>query len=79
MTKLIVLLCVAALAGPALADWDPEDGHKMHFPQLPDPNGYDVSAYCLTDDWTCSETGPVTDIHFWGSCQGDANCQIDEL
>ncbi|UCB52414.1 MAG: hypothetical protein JSV10_10610, partial [Candidatus Zixiibacteriota bacterium] len=44
--------------------------HKMHFPQLPDEIGWDVNATypkILADDWQCSQTGPVTDIHFWGS------------
>jgi hypothetical protein len=44
--------------------------HKMHFPQLPDLEGWDVYAVypkTLADDWQCSETGEVLDIHFWGS------------
>jgi hypothetical protein len=51
----------------AVADWDIDDGHKMHWPQLPDPNGWDVDFhdYLLGDDWKCSESGPITDIHFW--------------
>ncbi|MBI4717150.1 MAG: hypothetical protein HY763_05040 [Planctomycetes bacterium] len=54
----------------SLADWQPSDGHKMHFPQLPDEEGWDVNATqpaILADDWRCSETGLITDIHFWGS------------
>jgi hypothetical protein len=50
--------------------WVPGDGHKMHHPQLPNPWGWDVMAtepIVLADDWMCSETGPVKDIHFWGS------------
>ena len=46
--------------------------HKMHFPQLPDPFGWDVRATyprVVADDWTCSESGDVLDIHFWGSWQ----------
>ncbi|MFZ5981657.1 MAG: thrombospondin type 3 repeat-containing protein [Candidatus Zixiibacteriota bacterium] len=53
-----------------LADWVPADGHKMHWPQEPDTTGWDVNATAplvLADDWMCSETGYVTDIHFWGS------------
>ena len=64
------MVCVALYAAPARADWQPGDGHKMHFPQLPDEDGWDVNAtmgVCLADDWMCSETGPVEDIHFWGS------------
>jgi hypothetical protein len=48
----------------------PWPNHKMHFPQLPDLIGWDVNAVfpkTLADDWQCSHTGPVEDIHFWGS------------
>jgi hypothetical protein len=58
----------------ALADWAAGDSHKMHFPQLPDPNGLDVNfeqPRMLADDWLCTETGPVSDIHFWLSHQGE--------
>ena len=57
-----------------IADWDSEDGHKMHFPQLPNSTGWDVHAtnpMLCADDWLCSETGYVKDIHFWGSWLGD--------
>ncbi|MCP4566177.1 MAG: hypothetical protein GY841_01215 [FCB group bacterium] len=50
--------------------WTPADDHKMHYPQLPDEAGWDVNAswpLVLADDWQCSETGWVKDIHFWGS------------
>lgn len=49
--------------------WEPGDSHKMHFPQLPDEAGWDVNAtfpFVLADDWRCSETGWVKDLHFWG-------------
>ena len=56
------------IAVPALADWDIGDGHKMHYPQLPDPNGWDVNltGNKVFDDWRCGGSGPVDDIHFWG-------------
>ena len=63
---LVLLLMVL----PAAADWDPADGHKMHFPQFPNEYGWNVynsDGRILADDWMCSESGPVTDIHFWGS------------
>lgn len=50
--------------------WRPGDPYKMHFPQLPDETGWDVMdmmPFGLADDWMCTETGPVSDIHFWGS------------
>ena len=74
--KIIGILVVMLLIGTttiAIADWEPKDGHKMHFPQMPDPKGWDVSFHdwLLADDWKCSETGPVTDIHFWISWKED--------
>jgi hypothetical protein len=68
---MLVLLCLLLTGGIAFADWDPGDGHKMHYPQLPDPNGWDVHATVIADDWQCTETGFVTDIHFWGSWKDD--------
>ena len=56
--------------GDACEGWEPGDPHKMHYPQLPDPAGWDVKAtpmYLCADDWMCSESGWVKDIHFWGS------------
>jgi hypothetical protein len=50
--------------------WNPGDPYKMHFPQLPNPAGWDVNAtypQVLAEDFQCTETGPITDIHFWGS------------
>jgi hypothetical protein len=67
---LTTVACIAMLATPAFADWFPGEDHKMHFPQLPDPFGWDVNGtepLILADDWQCSETGPVSDIHIWGS------------
>ena len=62
------LLALALVVTTAHADWNPGFKHKMHFPQQPDANGYDVNftaPLIVADDWKCSETGPVTDIHFW--------------
>jgi hypothetical protein len=53
--------------------WNPGDEHKMHFPQLPDEDGWDCdmahfgSWVALADDWQCSETGWVKSIHWWGA------------
>lgn len=68
-----VLGAVLVSGMPARADWFEGDGHKMHYPQLPDPNGWDVNfnADVMLDDWKCSMTGPVEDIHFWLSNKGD--------
>ena len=59
-------------AGTALADWNPGEPNK--WVQLPDPFGWDVSFsnnIILADDWQCSETGYVKDIHAWASSKGD--------
>ena len=88
---MVVGVAVLMLATAATADWRPNaanpmnaTNHKMHFPQMPDPNGWDVDFYStqeveggfeaashLADDWRCSGTGLVTDIHFWVSMKGD--------
>jgi len=71
----VVAAGLALLAGPAAADWDEGDFHKMHFPQLPDldKTGVDVDTTwaVLADDFKCSQTGLITDIHIWGSFADD--------
>ena len=90
MKKLILIsFCVLFVTGTTLADWNEGDGHKMHYPQLPDPCGWDVAfrSYVmgepcpleLADDWMCTETGPVSDIHFWLSWQYDAEGYIPSV
>ncbi len=61
-------------ASMANADWSPGGAHKMHFPQLPESNGFSVEItypYSKADDWRASETCPVNDIHFLFSARGD--------
>lgn len=83
MRRIVVLMVVAALATTAWADWDPIDGHKMHYPQLPDLDGWDIRSTCpdylLADDWQCSQTGLVSDIHIWLSSQGDQLEPVDYI
>jgi hypothetical protein len=75
------LLVSAAFAAiqpvPGRGDWDPGDPFKMHFPQLPDPNGWDIffmgPANEVADDWLCTASGPVSEIHFWYSAFSDIN------
>lgn len=81
-----VVTLTTSVVGPARADWDIGDPHKMHFPQLPDMSttGMDVHASwpwtggaasglgkILADDFLCTQTGPITDIHIWGSWLND--------
>lgn len=73
----IVVLFVTAAPG----DWNPGDSYKMHFPQLPRNDGWDV---CLVDQWLaadfdCSESGPITDIHIWFSFLHDMTGEIMPL
>ena len=71
---LVAVALAAIVAAPAFADWNPGDSHKMHFPQLPDPTGWDVNATqpkVLADDWLCTGSGAVADIHWWGSWRQD--------
>jgi hypothetical protein len=80
--SLCVGIAALGLALPVMADWDPSDGHKMHFPQLPNPTGWDVKAttpLILADDWLCTQTGPVLDIHFWGSWLGGIAGQVQSF
>jgi len=84
----LLLIVSISLTNVILADWDPDDGHKMHFPQTPDPFGWDVYCtaglqgqpqVCLADDWKCPESGWITDIHFWGSWWNDVVGVIDHF
>ncbi len=65
----LVLYCVSSSFG----DWDEGDPYKMHYPQLPDPYGWDICLedQYLADDFTCIEDGYITDIHFWISWLDD--------
>lgn len=75
LTTLMVIGALIFLAAPAMADWDRNDPYKMHYPQMPNPDGWDVNISLdgdrVADDWKCSGTGPVDDIHFWGSWRHD--------
>ena len=62
--------------------WTDGDPHKMHYPQLPDPAGWDVLGLrpmILADDWRCTGTGPVKDLHFWGSYLDDNYASVDSF
>jgi hypothetical protein len=81
--KLLFTVCVIVTfisTRAAIADW--EVGDPATFYQLPDPTGWDVySEWCsgVANDWTASETAPITDIHFWGSWKKDAIGEIGEV
>ena len=65
---------VLTLAVTAAADWD--EGTPAKWVQYPDLDitGIDVNAtepFILADDFLCTTTGPITDIHIWGSWYQD--------
>ncbi len=70
---------VGLTASPAIlaadCDWQPGQSHKMHWPQLPDltSTGTDVSlsSAALADDFLCTASGPIRNIHIWASFLGD--------
>ncbi|NDV61511.1 hypothetical protein G0Q06_03510 [Puniceicoccales bacterium CK1056] len=74
MVRVIIGSTLVILCGTLQADWMVGDVHKMHFPQLPDPVGWDIKVSqnnFVADDFLCTQSGPITDIHFWGSWRGD--------
>ena len=79
---ILALVVVTAVAGTVLADWDEGDEYKMHFPQMPDPDGLDVGfnePSVVADDWQCTESGLVKDIHFWFSSMHDEPFGIRDI
>ncbi len=81
---LVAIVCTAST--PAWADWDPtnpDDLARAKWIQLPDltPTGMDIldtlqpvepAAWkILADDFLCVESGPITDVHLWGSWLND--------
>lgn len=81
-TLAVAVLAIVTAAMAAKADWNAGDPSKMHFPQLPDPLGWDVyfgEPKVLADDWKCTETGPVSDIHFWFSSWYDQPFAVQKI
>ncbi len=73
-TLLLFAVLLFALAPAMRADWDPTEPAK--WVQMPDESDYgiDVNAtdpFILADDFQCTETGPVTEVHIWGSWFND--------
>ncbi len=60
---------------PTFCTWRDGDPHKMHWAQLPDTQvtGIDVDLFgsSLAEDFRCAQSGPITDVHFWGSFKDD--------
>jgi hypothetical protein len=93
MMLVCTLILLVGIGPAALGDWDEGGPHKMHYPQLPDLDltGMDVLTgprlpdiaqgdfyeKFLADDWQCSRSGLVTDIHIWGSYNEDIRLILD--
>jgi hypothetical protein len=75
------VICILPLA--ARADWDPCcPDPDTKFVQLPDPTGWDVNLTTpkiLADDFVCTETDYITDVHFWGSWRDDIVGEITRI
>ena len=78
---ILVCMLLIGTTGVVVADWEVGEPYKMHYPQLPDPNGVDVDwgNWELADDWKCTECGPVEDIHFWISWFDDDPVTIPSI
>jgi hypothetical protein len=78
----ILFLSILSLAIPSITitvsgtEWS---NAKMHYPQYPDSDGWDVAwnSTTLADDWMCNETGYVTGIHLWVSSENDSATRED--
>jgi hypothetical protein len=84
VVPLVAVLALVLAVLPVRADWNQGDSYKMHFPQLPDPMGWDVDAMGaqgnrVADDWLCTESGPVNDVHFWVSYKQDLVDPITQI
>jgi len=68
------LIAVLALPLAASADWDPSQPAKwVQYPDLA-LTGIDINSsngFITADDFLCTETGRITDIHIWGSWRYD--------
>ena len=61
------LIVLFGAAPVAIGDWDDGNPYVMHYPQLPDPYGFGAclcTSY-IADDFQCTQTGDITDLHFW--------------
>jgi hypothetical protein len=87
---LSIVMGLAILLGHstvALCDWNPEDPAK--WVQMPDltETGIDICVddtgelgpRTIGDDFLCTETGPITDVHLWGSWLNDDKGRITAI
>jgi hypothetical protein len=83
--SLFILTIFLCLAPVVFADWKPGDPHKwLQNPDLT-TNGIDIrmdnrgGQRAIGDDFLCTETGPITDVHLWVSWKSDVNGPISGI
>ena len=76
MALILILSLIVATSVTVLADGD-VGYHGIKWAQLPDESNGAIAVMCiegdieLADDFLCTETGLITDIHVWGSWFAD--------
>ncbi|HUW19927.1 MAG TPA: hypothetical protein VMW16_11555 [Sedimentisphaerales bacterium] len=82
-SKLFILWIVVALLGALVVS--PAEGARVKWRQPPDKtrNGIDIRCdrndgfnRTLADDFKCTTTGYITDVHIWGSWKNDVKGKI---
>ncbi len=87
--KLLVFCALVVLVCPASVmrgDWNAGDPNKwVQFPDLTE-NGIDIRVddsdgivRTLADDFKCTTTGLITDVHLWGSWKYDDKGEIENI
>ena len=72
----VIGLATLLLAATTLAQTKCVDTNSVKYLQPPNLAGFDVSdgsGYVLADDFVCTNTGPITGIHIWGSWLDDVH------
>lgn len=72
----VAMAALCALLGTPGAEAQVQcvDTNGVKYLQPPNLDGYDISdslGYVMADDFVCTNTGPVSDIHIWGSWLND--------
>lgn len=75
----LATLCFLATIASAPAQVQCVETNGVKYLQSPNLAGFDVSdslGYVLADDFVCTNSGPITDIHIWGSWLSDVHGTI---
>jgi hypothetical protein len=77
LTSALALLSGASLSAPGQVACT--DTNTVKYLQPPNLAGFDVlnsGPWVLADDFVCTNTGPISDIHIWGSWLSDEHGSI---